>query len=355
MGRDCFLDFGYFTIFPNLYIVLIAGSARCKKSTAINMGLRMLKNVKPAVKLLSQKMTPEALISSLSGMTAKDESTIIDKAEGIIIVDEMSTLVDKGAFKSGMISLLIKLYDCDDFSYMTMSRGLESVKNPCLAFLGGSTMQGIKETIPIISIGSGFTSRIVFVYREKGDRYFPFLSLSEENIKRAEDIVHDLGEIAKMRGHFALDDKAKKLYEDEYITFMKTNSLFDMQNLTGYAGRRMTTLLKVSMAMSASRSDSRVIDDKDFMMALKSLELIEADMPRVLKAMTSEVAGDVFEEIVSLLVRKEIVTRSELILHMRHKLTVGELDSVLAGVVESGYVAQESRDGTMVYVLVKGK
>ncbi len=355
LGRDCFLDMGYFEVFPNLYIVLVAGSARCRKSTAIKIGQKILKNVKPSVNMLSQKMTTEALIGALSGMSAQDETTIIDKAEGLFIVDELSTLIDKGAFKSGMISVLIQLYDDDDFSYETKSRGKEEVHNPCLSILGGSTLRGLKESIPLIAIGSGFTSRVIMVFREKRDRIIPTLTMSPENMKRAEDITHDLGEIGKLRGPFVISEPAKKLWEDAYIKWEGnySNSLFDVPNLAGYAGRRMNTLLKVSMVMSASRADSRIIDERDFLMATKALELIEADMPKILQFVTSEVVGDIFEEIVGLIVSRKVISRPELIKHMRHKLTVSELDSVLAGVLESGFVVARVEAGKVMYVLVE--
>jgi len=302
-------------------------------------------------------MTTEALIGALSGMSAQDETTIIEKAEGTFIVDELSTLVDKGAFKSGMISVLIQLYDDDDFSYETKSRGKEYVRNPCLSILGGSTLKGIKESIPLIAIGSGFTSRIIFVYRDRRDRIIPTLIMTAENNQRADDITHDLSEIAKMRGAFVFSDNAKMLWEKTYVDWESpgsNESLFDIPNLAGYAGRRMTTLSKIAMVISASHSDKRLIDEKDFLMAKKALEMIEKDMPHVLQVVTSEVAGDLFEEIVHLIISKGTVSRSDLIRHMRHKLTVSELDSIMAGVIESGYVMAKTHEGKLLYVLIKG-
>ena len=123
IGRDCFIDMGHFTIYPNMYIVLVAGSARCRKSTSIGAGRKFMEKVTPPIKMLSQKMTPEALIGALSGMTAESESKIINEAEGILVVDELATLIDRNAFKTGMIAVLTKLYDCDDFPYETRGSG----------------------------------------------------------------------------------------------------------------------------------------------------------------------------------------------------------------------------------------
>ena len=141
LGRDCFVDFGFYTIFPNTYIILVAKSARCRKSTSVQMTSFFLRKVKPPVKILAQKMTTEALISSLGGMNAKegdDGSSAILTIEsvGSIIADELITFIDRNAFKTGMVTLLTKLYDCTDFDYETISRKKEEVVNPCLTIHG---------------------------------------------------------------------------------------------------------------------------------------------------------------------------------------------------------------------------
>ncbi|MHA2068623.1 MAG: hypothetical protein ACXABY_30030, partial [Candidatus Thorarchaeota archaeon] len=189
LGRDCFIDQGHFTVYPNMYVVLVAGSAKCRKSTSINIATKFLRQVVPEIKILSQKMTPEAMISALSGRK-KEDSQIIEEAVGCFINDELSTLIDRGTFTSILIPVLTKLYDCEDFEYETKARGQERVKNPCLSIYGGSTVQWIKEAIPVHAIGGGFTSRIVFVYRASRERSIAWPTKSEINATREHKIVH---------------------------------------------------------------------------------------------------------------------------------------------------------------------
>ena len=334
MGRDCFIDFGHVVIFPNMYVVLVAGSAKCRKSTAIGVGRRVMEKVSPRIQVLSQKMTPEALIGALSGMRAGSETSIVNEAEGIIIIDELSTLIDRNAFKSGMIPVLTKLYDGEDFQYETKSRGVEHVKNPCLSILGGSTTQWIKESIPAVAIGGGFTSRIIFVFRDTYERLIAWPKMTEENVKRGEDIVHDLNIVSKMRGGFVLTDNAHKIFDDEYAAFMNGSSLFADPNLSGYAGRRHTMLLKVAMIVSASYRDTRVVTPNDLTTALQALRMVEKDMPRVLQAIRTEFVGDVCEQILGIIMNYRVVSRPELVKLMRHRLSVKDLDCVLDTLLE---------------------
>lgn len=349
LRRDAFIDLGYFTVYPNLYVVLVAGSARCRKSTSIRVAYNFIKSVRPSIKIMSQKMTTEALIGSLAGFNTKDDNTVVKSAEGIAIVDELATLVDKNAFASGMVQVLTKLYDCDDFPYETRARGVEMIQNPCLTLFGGSTLHWIKECIPPVAIGGGFTSRVVFVYRDAIEKVVAWPSITEENKKRFDMIVHDLNEISKIRGSFALDDKAKKLYEDEYNDFKLNNELFDNPNLTGYAGRRHVTLLKLSMIVSASEKDSRLITEDDMAIAIKILKNAEVHMPYVLAQISSGPTGDVCEELLSIIKRRKFIDRKSLINKMKHKLTSREISVLLETLIEAGVVRFEDKGSEVIY------
>lgn len=353
LGRDCFVDRGYFTVYPNIYIVLVAGSAACKKSSTIMLACNLIKTVEPKIHILSQKMTPEALIGSLSGMTAKDTTLILDEAVGILVVDELSTLIDKNAFKSGMISLLTKLYDCEDFPYETRGRGIELIKNPSVSLLGGSTLHWIRASIPQESVGGGFTSRVLFVYKDYNEKLVPWPSIDAEKKKIYDDMVHDLGEIAKMRGGFGLTDDALDRFKIEYERFRTKSPLIHNPNLTGYAGRRDTTLLKICMTVSAARSDSRVIEDNDMIMALKAMMLIERDMPKVLQAISTEFVGDVCEQVLTLIMNSGGMLRPQLVKAMKFRLTVRQLDIILETLMEEGAV-KALKDGVQITYLFVG-
>jgi len=333
LKRNAFIDLGHFTVFPNTYIVLVAGSARCRKSTSIEMAASFIKNVKPGVKIMSQRMTPEALISSLSGHSAEGNS-LISTAEGILIVDELSTLIDKNAFNSGLIPVLTKLYDSMDFTYETKSRGIELIHSPCLSLLGGSTLHWIKESIPKVAIGGGFTSRVIFVYRESPENLVPFPFISEETKKIRDDIKHDLNEIAKIRGEFVLSKDAKDIYGKEYKRFMKESPFFDSDNLSGYAGRRHIMLLKICMIVSAASKDDRKIEYDDMKIAINFIEIAEAGMDEVLSKIQSEPVGDIAEEVLSFIMKKKIVYRSTLVKKMTYKVTSAQLNIILDTLLE---------------------
>jgi len=348
LGRDCFIDQGHFTVYPNLYIVLVAGSAKCRKSTAINIATDFLKLVRPEVKILSQKLTPEAMISALSETTIKDKTKVVEEAVGCFINDELSTLIDRNTFASSLIPILTKLYDCKDFTYETRARGTESVINPCLSILGGSTIQWIREAIPVHAIGGGFTSRVIFVYRATRERKIAWPTKSQENVEREKWIVSDLNEIRKLRGSFGVTSEAIEIYTKEYDDFLD-GPLASNPYLSGYAGRRHVTLLKVAMALSAARSDDREIDSQDIWSSIQALRNVEGGMDTVMRAITSEPVGDICEQVMGLIMTTGSIFRSRLIYETRHRITHKELDVILEGLIESGFVKKIVMDGKVAY------
>lgn len=353
LGRNVFVDQGFFVIYPNIYTVLVAGSAKCRKSTSIGIAEDFLKEVRPQINLLSQKMTPEGLIAALGGMFGSEGDTqVIPAAIGIAIVDEFSTLIDKNSFKNGMIALLTDLYDAKDFEYLTRSRGKEMVRNPCLSILGGSTIQWIKESIPVISIGGGFTSRFVFVYKDQRERLVPWPTMTEENRKRRLDIIHDLNEIAKLQGAFGLEPKALELYKKEYVEFYEHSPLMDDSALTGYAGRRHHILLKVSIVVSASRRDDKLITQSDMVIAMNFMRRAEKMMPKILRAIESEKVGDVYEEILQFIIRRKIVDRTEVVRRFRHKMTAFQIEEMMRTVEAAGAIKIEVDGRKTRYVFI---
>ena len=348
LGRNCHIDQGHFTVFPNIYIVLVAGSAKCRKSTAINIITDFLRKVEPHIKILSQKMTPEAMISALSGTSIKDKNKIIEEAVGCFINDELSTLIDRGTFSSILIPVLTKLYDCKDFEYETKMRGEEAVRNPCLSILGGSTIQWIKEAIPIHAIGGGFTSRIIFVYRADRDREIAWPVRNQENVDRAGRIVHDLTEVARMQGPFGVTQDAIALYTKEYSTYL-SGSMPANPYLSGYAGRRHTTLLKVAMSFSASRHSKREVTKQDMWRAVQALKTAEGGMDTVMRAITSEPAGDICEWVMTMIMTSGSIFREKLVYDTRHRITHRELDVILEGLMQTGYVKRVKIDNKLAY------
>src|SRR5437867_8440908 len=80
MGRKCYINKGYYKLYPNLFVVLVAGAAKLRKSTAINLGIitpdeiELFEHV-PNTLIINGKITPEKFIQELSDAKTPDPNS----------------------------------------------------------------------------------------------------------------------------------------------------------------------------------------------------------------------------------------------------------------------------------------
>lgn len=306
MERRCFLDRGYYTLFPNLYVILVSGSAVARKSTAIGVATRLYKMANPEGTIFSQKMTPEALIAVLhEGYNKRKISS------GYVVADELSVFLGDGARDAGLIQLLTKLYDCTDFDYHTLSRGKELCSNPCCNMIAGSAPDWLKTSLPAHAIGGGFTGRIVFVHHVGSGRRIAFPKMTPEMKVLREKLTDDLTYITKIAGEFSLTEDAHDWFEDWYVDVYKPDEVEGA--LKPYMARKPDTLLKVAMIVSISRGDSLEITEEDCKVAIDLLVENERFLPEMMRLIQSTEVGEQAGRVLAVIKRRDSISHSDLL------------------------------------------
>ena len=353
LARRVWVDMGTYTVFPNMYVVLVAGSGRCRKSTAIGLVEKVLGLIDPRPNMIAQRITPEALIEALQVVETTDTKKFLKKkSEGFVIVDELSTFLNRKTYESGLASLLIPLYDCKDtFSYRTRGRGVEMIQNSCLGILGGSTVDWIRSSIPADAIGGGLTSRIVFVYVEKPPPPVAITVFTEENRRAVERLVRVLQDIASISGEVLITDDAKAMFVEVYNKFYTESELFHNPTLSGYASRRHVHMLKIGMCLAASegQQDSLVIDVNHLEGAKALLKQSELFMPRVLSLIVASERGNVTEIVFTKIASFKKMPRKVLLRGMSHRLDSRELAEIIDTLKQSGRITIDSSGSEIYY------
>lgn len=287
LGRNVFINRGYFKLFPNLYIVLVAESGMLRKSSAIRIGERMLKQAVEERATFSQKITTEAMIGFLNQQYESHGESI-----AIIIAPEFSVFFGKSIQDPTILQTLTDLYDCPDkWAYSTRGRGEEVVNRCAVSMIAGTTPEWIKSSLPEDSIGGGFAGRIIFVYRTEQEKRiaFPEDYMSNGARKIREQLLDDLRTIADLHGEFRWTKDGKESfrmwYEDVFEIDAYPNSL------RGYVSRKADYVLKISMIASASKGDDLKISPEDVEFALTILEQNEKHLFDVLKMVTETDTG----------------------------------------------------------------
>jgi hypothetical protein len=332
LGRRVWINRGYYTIYPNLFTIVVAGSAKCKKSTSTGIGVNLLKNIKKPPMIFSQKMTNEALIQALV------ESSDNGICEGLVYASELSVFMGSEAYKTGLIPTLTDLYDSPkNWSYRTRGRGVEEMENVTISILAGSTKEWLKASIPQESIGGGFTSRIIFVYQSMPRRanLFPVVN-SESNILR-DKLIEDLNYIRLICGEMKFTDDAKRVASEWY-----EKELYVQRDpkVEGYFARKHDTMFKVAMILSASESDSLLIEERHIKKALLVMEQNEADLANIMSSVVTEKVGDAIGKVLDMIRLEKRIYHQDLLKKCWKFTTAEVLYSYIKTLIEGGEIKE---------------
>jgi len=330
MGRHIFMDRGYYTIFPNLYVVLVAGSAKCRKSVSSHLGMEILGSITNPPMVFSQKITNEALIGALL------DSKVDGKSCGIIYASELSVFMGGDAVGSGLIPTLTDLYDSPSrWCYHTKSRGVEVLENVSLCMLGASTMDWLRNSIPVDAVGGGFTSRVIFIYQDKPRKAILFPHKSEAMNALHKDLVSDLNHIRAQRGPMDLTLEARDLATKWYG--QELGKSHDSK-LEGYFGRKHDTMFKLAMILSLAESDERWITPDNVKKALELLTSNEANLSGIMASVTSSEEGDKTDKVLAFIRKVGKITHTELMRQCWRMGNAIEVAENIRTLVEAGEI-----------------
>jgi len=355
LSRRVWIDMGQYIIYPNLYVVLVAGSGRCRKSTAISIAEKLLRTIEPPVNIIAQKITPEALIETLRVVHTEDEKAFLrETCEGFIVADELSTFLDRKSYEGGLGSLLITLFDCKEFfEYRTRGRGSEMLRSTCLGLLSASTLDWIRNAIPINAVGEGLTSRICFVYVDKAPLPIAMTSTTREKKLLYAGLTRRLQEVSKIQGEVTLDDEARELYIETYNKFYMNSSFYSEPLMSGYASRRHIHLLKLAMLFMVSESDELVLHRRHVTFANNILCQSEDDMQKVVRLIASSDQGILVDLILNQVTRSKRIARTDLLKGLSHRVGTRELSDLIETLVHTGQIQSSVINGKLGYELAE--
>lgn len=174
-------------IYPNLYVMVIAKTSLYRKSTAMNEAKKVLKAAGLECLLLPTDVTPEALFDELAGVKPVNFETLNQEdrrewlmgravaAQRSFIKDECSSIFAnlKKDYNAGLTELLLEGYQGDGgkLRKLLKSKGLISVRDMCLSFLGATTPVMYGKYITNEETENGFVARFAIITPESLPTY----------------------------------------------------------------------------------------------------------------------------------------------------------------------------------------
>ncbi len=168
------------SIFPNLYLMLIADTTYYRKSTAYKLAEQIAREAIPHM-LMPTPGSPERFQEALAGRMpanfeklTKAQQERLKKAQPFaaqrgLLKDEVAGLfgaINRKEYMVGMKDLLMELYDCPDYSDKDTQSGLTVVENAALSILGVTTPAGLSMAVSDADWANGLLIRFALLTPE---------------------------------------------------------------------------------------------------------------------------------------------------------------------------------------------
>ena len=323
LQRKVWFDMGYYKLYPNLYIVLVAPPGRCAKSTAMAIGRGMTTEVE-YYPFAVESTSREKLIKSLS-LNYKDGQSVLN-----VHASEFASFFATSAEK--MLVFLTDIFFAQEtWTHETLSGSTAQIKGPFVNVLAGTTPESLERDVAVSAVGVGLVSRIVFVYADTPRKRKWRPELSPDQVKLGDMLKADLKYISEhFKGPFTFTEswnQAFQAYEDSQV---------DNPNQTGQSAldqfyeRKSDHIKKIAMVLSAARKDTMILTEEDLQLTLETLAVVEKRMGEVFRGVgKNPLARDINDVLVEVLSDPAGVTRGELLLRFQTSLRIDELDEVL--------------------------
>jgi len=167
-------------IYPNLYMMLVAGTTFYRKSTAYKLAESVARAAIPHM-LMPTPGSPERFQEALAGRMPtnfdklpKAQQERLTKGQPFaaqrgLLKDEVSGLfgaINKRDYMVGMKDLLMELYDCPDYFDKDTQTGLNVVENAALSILGVTTPASLGSAISAGDWDNGLLVRFALLMPE---------------------------------------------------------------------------------------------------------------------------------------------------------------------------------------------
>jgi hypothetical protein len=167
-------------VYPNLYLMLVAGTTFYRKSTAYKLAESVARTAIPHM-LMPTPGSPERFQEALAGRLSsnfdkltKEQKDRFTKAQPFaaqrgLLKDEVSGLfgaINKRDYMIGLKDLIMELYDCPDYFDTDTQTGLNVVENAALSILGVTTPASLGSAISTGDWDNGLLVRFALLMPE---------------------------------------------------------------------------------------------------------------------------------------------------------------------------------------------
>ena len=287
-------------LFPNLFVVCV-GLAGIGKSLAVSETLKLISSISddsaqpirlkngltekpPLIKVCADTTNFSAIVEAMSRAVRNERRIVKGKPFPYIftpfsfVQDELSALIRE---KEGgqIVKMLLKLYDCETYTYQTRMHQEERIHSPFSSLLCSTTPSFLTDAHKLGLFADGFSSRVCWLFEGRPRRYVARLeAYSEEQLKDKDLLKQRLKAISKLSGRVVETEAVVKFVDEYYFSKVVPQLELSAGPMRDYFARKMTHIHKLAMCIHFSDSDDMTLTIDDYKQAISLLESMEPKM-----------------------------------------------------------------------------
>lgn len=330
VNRKIYIPFGGTSIKPNLWMVLIAPTSFYRKSTAISIGIDLLRDLCPEL-LLPNDFSREAFIGVLEQYPV-----------GLLVHYEFQTLLQilGLSYMPGTKALLTELYDCPTKFTRKLKKETLILENPFLSLIAATTSEWLTTNTENREVQSGFLARCMFVpvYSKEKVLIFP----PPANLTLKQKLLAQLEEISSVSGE--VDLSLIKAQHEDYVLNLRGSISDSDVTMAGFISRLEINLLKIAALIEVSCSGQPVISPESYLIASRIIDhLADCLKKHVMKDLMATKDERLLEKIKAYIVKNPGCSRKKIL--QNYKVTADKAWKLVNLLEESGEIV----------IVVKGK
>ena len=357
LQRKVWIDMGYFDWVPNMYVILVAPPGISSKSTTVNIGMSMLRQIE-SVKFGASALTWQSLVQAFAD--AKEAVDYNDPNSGspfflqsalTCVASELGTFLDPS--NRDLVDVLTSLWDGQrgTFDKSTKTQGSESIQNPIITFVGCTTPAWLSQHVPESLVGGGFTSRCIFLFADKKRQLiaYPGRHMDEKAATMRAKLVEDLEHISQLVGPMKLTQEAYDYGIEWYAEHYEHPPEHLKDNrFGGYLARKQTHIHKLAMILSVAQRDDLVINKLDLHTATEIVSATEASLPAIFLEIGKSQEGKISSELVSHVRAYGTIPYDDLYAKMFRVVSFKDFQAMVNSAIRAGQISPGSKGGRQV-------
>jgi hypothetical protein len=352
LRRKVWLNLGTFKWYPGMYVIIVAKPGIVSKTTTIDIGMDILREI-PGIKFGPDIITMASMMTTFaaSGELFECNGEWLPMSAITFASGELGNLLNPQ--DKDMVNALISLWDGKKrLEKTTKTSGSDTIEAPWINLIAATTPHWIAENMPSGMIGGGFTSRCIFVYADRKERYvpYPMLEMNGKEEQLRLDLIDDLNSIAaNLVGDYNLTAEAAEWGYKWYIDhWTEPHAEMDDERFEGYLARKQAHLHKLAIILSASRSDDQLLTINDLQLADTMLQATEGDLLKVFSRIGRSQESLQVEQFLAMIKKRGEVPYEEAYRYVHTTFQdFHDFEGTMNGAIRAGYVQLVSRGAYM--------